>query len=210
MRTPLHLNPATGKRERYWIGREYPTKTAAEKALSKWHTDHEAGQIRVSSDMRLGEWLDKWLTNLRREGTTLAGYETKVRLHIKPHIGTVKLKEVTSDVLDDLYRLLETAPCPTNKGKPLGKKSVRHVHNILSGALGGAVVKKLIPSNPARPRPRAPRHSGRSRGRNRSTRPWTMRRLPGSWQRCGSCAGTASAARITTASGTRRCGPSSQ
>ncbi|MFE4373865.1 hypothetical protein ACFRMN_37660 [Streptomyces sp. NPDC056835] len=67
----------------------------------------------------------------RKEGTTLSGYETKVRLHIKPHIGGVKLCEVTDDTLDDLYRLLETAPCPTNKGKPLGAKSVRHVTNSL-------------------------------------------------------------------------------
>ncbi|MGW6600252.1 tyrosine-type recombinase/integrase [Streptomyces sp. NPDC055036] len=44
--------------------------------------------------------------------------------------------------------LLETAPCPTNKGKPLGAESVRHIHNILSGALGAAV-PKLIPANPA-------------------------------------------------------------
>ncbi|MFE3945846.1 tyrosine-type recombinase/integrase [Streptomyces sp. NPDC059118] len=78
----------------------------------------------------------------------MAGYETKIRLHIKPHIGSVKLCEVTDDTLDDLYRLLETAPCPTNNGKPLGVKSVRHVHNILSGALGAAV-PKLIPANPA-------------------------------------------------------------
>ncbi|MGQ5640321.1 MULTISPECIES: hypothetical protein [unclassified Streptomyces] len=60
----------------------------------------------------------------------------------------MKLCEVTDDTLDDLYRLLETAPCPTNKGKPLGAKSVRHIHNILSGALGAAV-PKLIPANPA-------------------------------------------------------------
>lgn len=148
VRTPLHFNKATGKQERYWIGREYKTKTEAEKALRQWHTDHEAGKIAARSDMKLGDWLEKWLSNHRKEGTTVAGYETKIRLHIKPHIGSVKLCEVTDDTLDDLYRLLETAPCPTNKGKPLGAKSVRHVHNILSGALGAAV-PKLIPANPA-------------------------------------------------------------
>ncbi|MFJ4791911.1 tyrosine-type recombinase/integrase [Kitasatospora purpeofusca] len=150
VRTPQHPNKATGKNERYWIGREYRTKTEAAKALRQWHTDHDAGTVAVRSDMTLGGWLDKWLGTHRKEGTTLAGYESKIRLHIKPHIGAVKLNEVTDDTLDDLYRLLETAPCPTNAGKPLGKKSVRHVHNILSGALGAAVIKKLIPSNPAK------------------------------------------------------------
>lgn len=100
------------------------------------------------ADMKLGDWLDKWLSNHRKEGTTVAGYETKIRLHNKPHIGSMKLCEVTDDTLDDLYRLLETAPSPTNNGKPLGVKSVRHVHNILSGALGAAV-PRLIPANPA-------------------------------------------------------------
>ncbi|GAA1922111.1 site-specific integrase [Streptomyces sodiiphilus] len=148
VRTPLHFDRSQGKHVRPWIGRDFPTKTAAERALRKWITDHEAGKVVVASDMALGDWLDKWLKNHRKEGTTMAGYETKIRLHIKPHIGTVKLKEITEDTLDDLYRLLETAPCPTNKGKPLGAKSVRHVHNILSRALGAAV-PKLIPSNPA-------------------------------------------------------------
>ncbi|MET8566047.1 hypothetical protein ABZV75_37865 [Streptomyces flaveolus] len=148
VRTPLHFDKAQGKKIRYWIGREYPTKTAAEKALREWHSNYEAGKIATRSDTKLGDRLDKWLSNLRKEGTTVAGYETKIRLHLKPHIGSVKLCEVTDDTLDDLYRLLETAPCPTNKGKPLGAKSVRHVHNILSGALGAAV-PKLIPANPA-------------------------------------------------------------
>ncbi|MEU3598843.1 tyrosine-type recombinase/integrase [Streptomyces sp. NPDC006798] len=148
VRTPLHLNKATGKKGRYWIGREYKNKTEAERALRKWHNDHEAGKAPARSDMKLSAWLDKWMGTHRKEGTTMAGYETKIRLHIKPHIGDLKLCEVTDDALDDLYQLLETQPCPSNQGKPLGAKSVRHVHNILSGALGAAV-PKLIPSNPA-------------------------------------------------------------
>lgn len=45
--------------------------------------------------------------------------------------------------------MLETAPFPSNKGKPLGVKSVRDIHSILSGAFDAAVTKKLIPTNPA-------------------------------------------------------------
>ncbi|WP_183091243.1 tyrosine-type recombinase/integrase [Streptomyces radicis] len=97
--------------------------------------------------MRLGAWLDRWHAGHRREGTTKAGYETKIRLHIKPHIGNLKLKEITDDILNELYRKLEQQPCPSNNGEPLGPKSVRHIHNILSAALGAAV-PKLIPINP--------------------------------------------------------------
>lgn len=149
VRTPLHFDEAQGKQVRYWIGREYATKTQASKALRKWLVDHEAGVIVARSDMKFGEWLDKWFVGLRVEETTRAGYTPKIRLHIKPHLGAKKLRDVTDDDLDALYRMLETTPCPTNRGKPLGAKSVRHIHNILSGAFEAAVTKKLIPINPA-------------------------------------------------------------
>ncbi|WP_335939344.1 tyrosine-type recombinase/integrase [Streptomyces sp. PTD5-9] len=111
--------------------------------------DRESGVVVSRSDMKLGDWMDKWFDGLRVEDTTKAGYEPKIRLHIKPHLGAKKVKDVTDDDLDSLYRTLETAPCPSNKGKPLGAKSVRHVHNILSGAFDAAVAKRLIPANPA-------------------------------------------------------------
>jgi integrase len=149
VRTPLHYDSAQGKDVRFWIGREYTTKTEASRALRKWLTDREAGAVVSRSDMKFGEWMDKWFAGLRVEDTTKGGYEPKIRLHIKPHLGAKKLKDVTDDDLDALYRMLETAPCPTNRGKPLGAKSVRHVHNILSGAFDSAVAKRLIPVNPA-------------------------------------------------------------
>ncbi|MFE0680661.1 tyrosine-type recombinase/integrase [Streptomyces sp. NPDC058961] len=149
MRTPLHYDPAQGKNVRYWIGREYANKTEASRALRNWLTKHDEGAIVARSDMKFGDWLDSWFAGLRVEATTRAGYEPKIRLHIKPHLGSKKLRDVTDDDLDALYRRLETVPCPSNRGKPLGAKSVRHVHNILSGAFEAAVTKKLIAANPA-------------------------------------------------------------
>lgn len=207
VRTPLHFNKAKGKQDRYWIGREYPTKTEAEKALRKWHNEYEAGNVRVSSDMKLGDHLDRWLANCRKEGTTVAGYETKIRLHIKPHIGDLKLNEVTDDALDDLYRLLETTPCPTNQGKPLGAKSVRHVHNILSGALGAAV-PKLIPVNPAATAHPPTQRQIKAQEQRFSTvdDADTARFLGAVWERCGNskCGPLHHCLRM------RRCGPSSR
>ncbi|WP_159029708.1 tyrosine-type recombinase/integrase [Streptomyces marincola] len=56
--------------------------------------------------------------------------------------------DVTDDMLDRLYRELEKQPCATNGAKPLGPKTVRHIHNIISGAFS-TVVPKLLPVNPA-------------------------------------------------------------
>lgn len=150
VRTPLHFNPATGKRERYWIGREYKNKTEAERALRKWHTDHETGTLTPRSDMTMGQLMDGWLDKHRGEGTTKEGYEPKIRLHIKPHIGKVKVVEVTDERLDELYRLLEGTPIEANGNKPLGPKSVRHIHNIISAALDSMTgPRKLLTVNPA-------------------------------------------------------------
>lgn len=150
VRTPLHLNPATGKKERYWIGREYDTKTAADRALSKWHSEHDEGELTARSDMTVAQLMDRWLPKHRGEETTTRGYEPKVRLHIKPHIGSVKVVEVTDETLDDLYRKLETEPCPTNRVKPLGPKSVRHIHNAISAALETVTgPRRLLKVNPA-------------------------------------------------------------
>ncbi|MEU9603727.1 hypothetical protein [Streptomyces sp. NPDC048057] len=150
VRTPRHINPATGKEDRYWIGRDFKNKTAAEKALRKWHTDREEGNLAPRSDMTMGQLLDGWLAKHRGEGTTKEGYEPKIRLHIKPHIGTEKVAEMTDDRLDDLYKLLESTPIEANDGKPLGPKSVRHIHNIISAALDSVTgPKKLLTANPA-------------------------------------------------------------
>ncbi|MFF5575998.1 hypothetical protein [Streptomyces luteogriseus] len=68
--------------------------------------------------------LDTFLANHQGEATTTAGYEPKVRLHIKPRLGHVKIVNVTDDLLDELYRELEKQSCPTNGGKPLGPRSI--------------------------------------------------------------------------------------
>ncbi|MGW3232440.1 tyrosine-type recombinase/integrase [Kitasatospora sp. NPDC001095] len=149
VRTPVHFNPAAGKNDRYWIGRNYKNKTEAEKALSKWIADFEEGDLTPRSDMTVGQLMDRWLKQHRGEDTTRQGYEPKVRLHIKPHLGSVKVVEVTDDRLDDFYRMLETTPSPTKGGKPLGPKSVRHIHNALSAAFETVTgPRKLLKTNP--------------------------------------------------------------
>ncbi|MFJ4093473.1 tyrosine-type recombinase/integrase [Kitasatospora sp. NPDC089913] len=150
VRTPLHFNPAVGRKDRYWIGREYKNKTEAEKALSKWIADFDEGDLTPRSDMTVGQLMDRWLKQHRGEDTTRQGYEPKVRLHIKPHLGSVKVVEVTDDRLDDFYRMLEVTPSPTNSGKPLGPKSVRHIHNAISAAFETVTgPRKLLKANPA-------------------------------------------------------------
>lgn len=109
--------------------------------------------------------MDGWLAKHRGEDTTREGYEPKVRLHIKPHIGKVKVVEVTDERLDELYRLLETTPIEANGNKPLGPKSVRHVHNIISAALDSVTgPRKLLAANPAHTPPHGTADQGGTAG----------------------------------------------
>ncbi|MFE5957943.1 tyrosine-type recombinase/integrase [Streptomyces rubiginosohelvolus] len=80
-------------------------------------TEQESDGFVPRSDMKFGDWIDKWFVGLRVEDTTKAGYEPKIRLHIKPYLGAKKLRDVTDDDLDALYQTLEKAPCPSNRGK---------------------------------------------------------------------------------------------
>ncbi|RLV10204.1 hypothetical protein CTZ27_02975 [Streptomyces griseocarneus] len=107
-------------------------------------------KLLTDPDLTMGELLDRWLKRHRGEGTTKAGYEPKMRLHIKPYIGSGKVVEMTDELLNGLYQRLESEPCPTNRGKPLGPKSVLHIHNIISAALETVTgPRRLLSFNPA-------------------------------------------------------------
>lgn len=126
------------------MGREFKNETTAERVLRQWTSDYEAGRVAARSDMKLGDWPDKRLSNQGKEGVAVAGYETKIRLHVKPHIGGVKLCDVTDDTLGDPYRLLESAPVPDGQGVGLGgeERPVRNAKDprstgVFAGVRGG-------------------------------------------------------------------------
>lgn len=58
----------------------------------------------------VASWLDYWLTSVvqaEREPTTYESYETTIRLHIKPHIGAIALKDLTVDHLEHWLKILK-------------------------------------------------------------------------------------------------------
>lgn len=58
-------------------------------------------------------------------------YESDFRLHVIPYIGHVKLKDVTTLMIQRVYILLEE--------KELSPKSIRNVHGMLHGILDKAM-----------------------------------------------------------------------
>ncbi|MCL6508601.1 MAG: site-specific integrase [Bryobacteraceae bacterium] len=91
----------------------------------------------------LKEYLERWLPYHARAkplAPKTAERYASLAAHATRALGAVKLKDLTTFMLDDLYvKLAET----------LSAKTVREVHNVIHVALKRAVKTKLIPFNPA-------------------------------------------------------------
>ena len=97
---------------------------------------------RGKSKIRVGVYLDTWLKGVQknREGKTYKCYEQLVRNHIKPRIGTLRMRDLDAPRALDMYDQM--------KADGVKLASRKHVHSCLSSALTEAVFLKILPSNP--------------------------------------------------------------
>jgi len=167
-----------GTRRQDW-GRGFRTRREADAELARKLAALGSGSFVDRSPLTVERYLTEWLnqTRFRVKATTHDGYEQVVRDYVVPHIGEHRLQDLRPLHLTALYSLLlerggrgqrrgsRAAPSPRPEG-PLGPKTVRNVHALVSKALGDAVDDGLLAANPAakaRP-PSAPRghHNMRS------------------------------------------------
>lgn len=107
-----------------------------------------AGSHVAPNRVTVSQHFDQWLDGLRREPTTLASYRKNVRLHLTPHIGGLRLDQVTGTRLTKLYRQLEREGRVDGKGG-LSARTVRYIHTIAHAGFGAAVRDGLLVHNPA-------------------------------------------------------------
>ena len=130
---------ADGKR-RYVSGK---TKTEAQQRLRQAMSDADRGLIFDAPQLTLGEYLDKWLPNIKDtvRQRSWERYEQLVRVHIKPALGRLKLQNLTRAHAKSLYReKLDSGSSP---------RTVNYIHVTLHKALKDAVADGLIPKNVA-------------------------------------------------------------
>jgi integrase len=105
-----------------------------------------------------GEFLARWIEGQKPpilRASTWRSYETKVRLYMLPHIGSIPLTKLTPDHIQalqaSLLRLPLEARVPSAKGARtvLSPTTVRDVRMILSRALDRAVLEHKLDANPA-------------------------------------------------------------
>lgn len=141
-----------GKRRQISKG-GYRTKKLAQEALTEALVDHQRGERVEPSKMTVRTYLlEEWLpvAGARLKPSTLAGYGHIVNGRIIPHLGDVRLAELTTGQIAGLHRRL--------REQKLSERTILNTHRCLSKALEDAARRRLIARNPARdvetPRPR--------------------------------------------------------
>lgn len=118
----------------------------------------ECGWIRsktVKSDMRFGDWVEFWFEHYckpKLRPTTQANYESRIRHHIVPELGHIRLDKLTQADLQKFYNHLKTegrVRQVEHYGEGLSNRAVRGCHATCRAALDKAVQEGLIQENPA-------------------------------------------------------------
>ncbi|NQX28033.1 site-specific integrase [Microbacteriaceae bacterium VKM Ac-2854] len=123
--------------------RGFKTQRDAKLFLATVEVSKAAGGYVDPSRSRLtvGDWLDRWMEGRAYlRGTSRERAEGIIKTHIKPELGSYPLGDLDHQTCQHWAGGL---------GRTQSPWSVRKIVNVLSGALGAALLDKRIPSNPA-------------------------------------------------------------
>jgi len=97
-----------------------------------------------ATNQTVQQYLDTWLMNVvsELEPRTQRSYADTVRKHIVPHIGKVKLTDLSAQHVQMMITKLRKNP-------ELGQRSVQYAYSVLSRALNRAVKLRLVSQNVA-------------------------------------------------------------
>src|ERR687897_3078325 len=98
------IHTPTGSKRKTLYGK---TRREVDEKLTKAKADRDGGLVFDADNLKLGEYLGRWLADSVRDTvrpTTFERYEQLVRLHICPVLGKLKLKDLTPVQVRGLYR----------------------------------------------------------------------------------------------------------
>lgn len=127
------------------------TRKEADEWLTKMKSEIQAGKPVLSSNLKFGEFIVEWFNkygSITIRDSTKMNYLSYIR-HIQRHwIKDVKLKNLTTDDLQDFIIFLQTAG-QMGANKPLSAKTSHNIMLMIHKALDHAVGRQLIYHNPA-------------------------------------------------------------
>lgn len=147
----LGPDPATGKRRQKWVG-GFKTRREAKKARATAQAEALTGTFVAPSGQTTAEFLNEWLDGQSSllAPSTLHSYKRNLSLHVIPHLGALRLRDLDPGHLNKLYSHLLAGWRGGGHGGPgLSARSVRYCHTILRSALADAVRWGRLARNPA-------------------------------------------------------------
>lgn len=109
-----------------------------------------SNKFNYTEDTTLEEWLNFWFYTYKIgniKDSTRDDYMTDINCHILTYMGSYKLSEISSDILQTMFNeLYESGNIKTGNG--LSPKSVLNIKNILFSAFQKAVSLDYITKNP--------------------------------------------------------------
>ena len=138
----LGYDPKTGKLIRKSVYGK--TQKEVRLALSKIVSEMDSGTYAEPSKMKVSQWLDEWLASytMNIKPATRSAYEEHIRVHIKPSLGDIPPKQLSTRDIQQLYTNLL-------KERELSPKTVRNIHGVLHRTLEQAKLLGYIRVNPA-------------------------------------------------------------
>ncbi len=159
----MGIDPQTGKRRQVRKS-GFRTSEEAETELANFLADVNRGQVAHDKRQTVQQYLESWLEAKRAVGkirpTTLRSYEQHVKAYLVPHLGRLRLGDLTSQHVEAMLVAIarpKTKPADDEKigkgqrrnPKTLSAATVRRVHATLRSALSAAKRKKLVSFNAA-------------------------------------------------------------
>ncbi len=123
------------------------------------------GRIDEPSKQPFGEWLDFWLEEVKRPNSrkgeplkdkSYDDYEYVIRVHIKPKLGRIELRDLTPEKLQRFYNeKRKECKLKIDKtgnfipgDKPLSPRTIQKIQMIVRASLQKALALRKIPENP--------------------------------------------------------------
>lgn len=143
-------DPATGQRKFRYVTFK-GSETAARTKLRELVKQADDGTYIAASRQTLGDVLDAWDKTLTVSPKTAERYRELIRLHVRPHLGALKLQSIRPMRIESFYNDLRAGlRADGSTGRALAPRTVGHIHRLLVKIFSTAERDELITSNPAR------------------------------------------------------------
>ena len=160
------LPAAPGQRRAYRRRGGFPTRKAAEAAMTDLVDRVNKRTHLEPSKLTVGEYLTQWLAGKGGlSASTRRCYASHLQLYLLPGLGHLRLAELTATDVEELYAAMRTlghrsqerpselaarlTAARSYRARPLSAASMRRVHSTLMSALNTAAKRRLIGHNPA-------------------------------------------------------------